>query len=47
MSESDRGAEHCLQNQSTESDIRHRMDATVLLIKALRGGWDISRLPGT
>jgi NodT family efflux transporter outer membrane factor (OMF) lipoprotein len=34
------------QNQSTEVDIlRRRMDATVLLIKALGGGWDVSKLP--
>lgn len=37
-----------LQNQSTEVDIlRRRMDAGVLLIKALGGGWDISKLPRT
>jgi NodT family efflux transporter outer membrane factor (OMF) lipoprotein len=37
-----------LQNQSAEVDIlRRRMDASVLLIKALGGGWDISKLPGT
>jgi NodT family efflux transporter outer membrane factor (OMF) lipoprotein len=37
-----------LQNQSAEVDIlRRRMDATVLLIKALGGGWNASKLPGT
>jgi NodT family efflux transporter outer membrane factor (OMF) lipoprotein len=35
-----------LQNQLTEVDIlRRRMDASVLLIKALGGGWDVTKLP--
>lgn len=35
-----------LTNQRTEVDLmRRRMDASVLLIKALGGGWDTGRLP--
>jgi NodT family efflux transporter outer membrane factor (OMF) lipoprotein len=37
-----------LQNEYAEVDIlRRRMDASVLLIKALGGGWDVAKLPGT
>jgi NodT family efflux transporter outer membrane factor (OMF) lipoprotein len=35
-----------LTNQRTEIDIlRRRMDASVLLVKALGGGWDVAELP--
>jgi len=37
---------HSDRKQADDVDIlRRRMDATVLLIKALGGGWDISQLP--
>jgi outer membrane protein TolC len=35
-----------LANERIEVDLqRRRMDACVLLIKALGGGWDVSKLP--
>ena len=35
-----------LNNQRTAIDIlRRRMDASVLLIKALGGGWDVGKMP--
>jgi outer membrane protein TolC len=35
-----------LENERNEVDIlRRRMDARVLLIKALGGGWEVSKLP--
>jgi outer membrane protein TolC len=35
-----------LQNQRNEIDIlRRRMDASVLLVKAVGGGWDVTALP--
>ncbi|MFL6352233.1 MAG: efflux transporter outer membrane subunit [Bryobacteraceae bacterium] len=35
-----------LTNERTEVDlVRRRMDASVLLVKALGGGWDVSKLP--
>jgi outer membrane protein TolC len=35
-----------LANQRAEIDIlRRRIDASVLLVKALGGGWDVAELP--
>ena len=35
-----------LANQRTEIDIlRRRIDASVLLVKAVGGGWDVAALP--
>ena len=35
-----------LQNERNDIDLRQReMDASVLLIKAIGGGWDVSQLP--
>jgi outer membrane protein TolC len=35
-----------LTNERTEVDLlRRRMGATILLVKALGGGWDVSNLP--
>jgi outer membrane protein TolC len=35
-----------LLNQRNEIDILHRrMDASVLLVKAVGGGWDVAELP--
>jgi outer membrane protein TolC len=34
-----------LANQRAAVSVRGQMTASVLLIKALAGGWDVSRLP--
>jgi outer membrane protein TolC len=35
-----------LQNERNDIDLRQReMDASVLLVKAIGGGWEVSQLP--